>query len=106
MIYDVSVCMNCICLPICLNKNDQRVIWDCAHVKREIKNFSMEMDDYEETTLYFWGIDRKFFVKTENKSVLIGVHKRTDDGHYSERWYLFSHGQEIDESWINASVKG
>lgn len=106
MIYDVPICIDCICLPMCMNKDDNMLIYQCAHVKRELMNISTTLDDYREATLHFWGIDRKFFVKTENEFVLIGVHRRTEDGHHEERWYLFSHGHKIDESWVNAFVKG
>ena len=106
MLNEIDVCVNCICLPICMHKDENKLVNDCFFVKRKLKDASLLLDNYCETSLYFNGINKKYCVKIENKSILIGVDKRTEDGHYDERWYLVSYPFEIPELWVNTVPKG
>ena len=106
MLNEIDICVDCICLPICVSKDDNRLVNQCFYVKRKLKDVSLLLDNYCETSLYFNGINKKFCVKIESKSVLIGIDKLTEDGHHEERWYLFSYPFEIPELWVNTVPKG
>ena len=105
MINNINVCVDCICLPMCINKDENSMVNECAYVKRILKDASLALNNYSETSLYFNGINKKYCVKIENKSILIGIDKITEDDHH-ERWYLFSYPMVIPEMWVNNVPKG
>ena len=66
-----SICVDCICLPICLSKLNYNLISQCDFIKNAINNICASVIDDEHITIFFTSLNRDFTIKREDKELVI-----------------------------------
>lgn len=69
-----TICTDCICLPMCINKFNSKLIGKCDYINDTIngicESFLNQEDD--SVSISFTGLDRKFLIKRIGKQLVIG----------------------------------
>jgi hypothetical protein len=63
------LCINCICLPVCLNKNTSTIIEDCCFFKNTLINISASISKAESVCIYFRNLDREVTLKRSDADI-------------------------------------
>ena len=69
-----EICINCICLPVCINKNYTHTAADCAYVRSLFFDISKSIRFGEEVDVHFSGIDKTYFVNCTSCIFSIGAY--------------------------------
>lgn len=82
-----KICINCICLPICINKNYTHTAADCAYIRSLFFNVAKSIRFNEEVTIYFSGIDKTYFITCDSCLFSIAALLRNPD----RKTFIFSY---------------
>ena len=53
-----AICINCICLPVCLSKTDNKILEDCKFFVSSLINISYSIPINDSIDIYFRNLDR------------------------------------------------
>lgn len=96
-----EICVNCICLPVCINKNHTFTAADCAFVRTIFFNAAKSIRFGEEIDVHFLGIDKSYFVNCDSCNFSIGMYVPGSKC----KWHIFSY--PVDElSDVNFNIMG
>lgn len=71
------LCINCICLPMCLNKSTVAIIETCSFFKNTLMNISASISKGDSVSIYFRDLDREALVKISDADIS-GVYVEVD----------------------------
>lgn len=66
-----SICVDCICLPICFGKLNYKLISECDFIKNAINNICASVIDNEYQTILFASLNREFNIMRKGAELVI-----------------------------------
>lgn len=74
---DSSICINCVCLAMCISKTDKKLLRDCSNLNTVI---SVNSTDAHLTVTHFHGLDRNVCTETLGEGTIIirGIYSAYD----------------------------
>jgi len=70
-----ALCVDCICLPICLNKNDIKLLDDCSFFSNTLINISYSLTLNDSVAIYFRNLDRTIIVERSSSMLFIQINE-------------------------------
>lgn len=61
-----NCCVDCVCLPICINKSYTELLYDCRIIRDSIRNVVNYGDLMKNLTIFFYGLERNVLVEIQN----------------------------------------
>jgi len=96
-----EICVNCICLPVCINKNHTFTAADCAFVRTIFFDIAKSIRFGEKVDVHFLGIDKIYFVNCNSCTLSIGMYL-SDSQH---KCHLFSYPTD-ELSDVDFNIEG
>jgi hypothetical protein len=67
-----DICNSCVCLPVCICKENKKLIFDCSIIRDDLKDKSRTLIHLEKTyPILFYGLNRKIFIEIHDSYVFI-----------------------------------
>ena len=67
---ETPLCVDCICLSICLSKDSLVLIHDCSLIKNKLKEITITLGVDDEQSIFFYGINKEYFINKTHKQAL------------------------------------
>lgn len=100
----IDICVNCICLAVCMHKNYTTTARDCVFIRSVFVEAAKNVMFGDDINIHFLGIDKIYFVNCDSSNISVG--KTVDNDIVSrQKYYLFNYPHEhIVDADLN--VKG
>lgn len=79
--FNTPLCINCVCLPMCLSKTHCKTMRECSFVKNTLKNISASVPVDDEIDIHFYALEKTYRVKKLIDGNIL-IRKMTEDGKY------------------------
>lgn len=66
-----SICVDCICLPVCLSKGHYKLTRTCSFITNALINISYATPIDDQTIIYFKGLDRTVTVNRSDHKLYV-----------------------------------
>ena len=66
-----NICVDCICLPVCLGKLNHKLFSECSFMNNALDNICAGVVNNEYISILFVGLHREFTIKRVEKRLVI-----------------------------------
>lgn len=96
-----DICINCICLPVCISKNYTATARDCVLVRRIFIEVAKKVMFGDDVNVYFLRLDKTYFVNCDSCNISVGMISDTQ----RHMHYLFNYPYEhiVDDADLNVN---
>jgi hypothetical protein len=96
-----KICVNCICLPVCISKTHVDAAADCTHVRSLFLDVAKSIRFNEEITISFLGINKTYFINCDSCNFSIAAFLHDPD----RKWHIFTYPTD-DLADVDFNVEG